>query len=375
MDDSLQPTIDMLLNVSIFMWFGAVCPWHQFVSNNVIPIYRLIPLGILVLLLRRLPMVLAFHKKIPQIEEVKHAAFVGFFGPIGVSAIFYLYVSREFLRDIEVDGQQREDAAHLAEVLNVVIWFLAVCSITVHGLSIPLGKLGLYLPRTISTALSSERVSASQSMARASDPDEPHVPHWGQQAVKGERSLMRQFRRWTSTSDGGSSSPSSSTSWVPKSIAKIGRHILDDLRKPESKTVPEKKDGMRGASGRSEDQSSVSSGSDDHGGTRPEISGPRDARLIGHAINNPPVTVNADGDRAARAVEEGDGPRVKVHSPPQSVGGSRVQSPAQSGTATPVGGNAAMGWQRSIRFGDETAPPPPTSQMDGSLASAGSGRQ
>ena len=77
MDDSLQPTIDMLLNVSIFMWFGAVCPWHKFVSNDVIPIYRLIPLGILVLLLRRLPMVLAFHWKIHQIEEIRHALFVG----------------------------------------------------------------------------------------------------------------------------------------------------------------------------------------------------------------------------------------------------------------------------------------------------------
>lgn len=68
-DDSLQPTIDMLLNVGVFMWFGAVCPWHLFGKNNVIPIYRLIPLGILVLLLRRLPMILLFHKGIHQVEE------------------------------------------------------------------------------------------------------------------------------------------------------------------------------------------------------------------------------------------------------------------------------------------------------------------
>ena len=27
LDDSLQPTTDMLLNLSIFMWYGAVCPW------------------------------------------------------------------------------------------------------------------------------------------------------------------------------------------------------------------------------------------------------------------------------------------------------------------------------------------------------------
>lgn len=132
LDDSLQPTIDMLLNVAVFVWFGAITPWYLFAHNNVIPIYRLVPLGILVLLLRRLPVVYALHKKIHQIEEVRQALFVGFFGPIGVSAIFYLYVSLEFLRTITVDGVQREDAARLGEIMTVVIWFLAICSIVSH---------------------------------------------------------------------------------------------------------------------------------------------------------------------------------------------------------------------------------------------------
>lgn len=52
LDDSLQPTIDMLLNLSIFVWFGAICPWAMFQSNDVIPLVRLIFLGILILLLR-----------------------------------------------------------------------------------------------------------------------------------------------------------------------------------------------------------------------------------------------------------------------------------------------------------------------------------
>lgn len=129
LDDSLQPTIDMLLNVSIFIWFGAVTPWYEFAHNNVVPIYRLIPLGILVLLLRRLPIVFAMHKQIHQIEEPRQALVVGFFGPIGVSAIFYLYISREFLRGISENGMMREDAMHLSEVMLVVIWFLAICSI------------------------------------------------------------------------------------------------------------------------------------------------------------------------------------------------------------------------------------------------------
>lgn len=147
----------MLLNISVFLWFGAVCPWASFRSNDVIPIYRLIFLGILILLFRRVPIVFAMHKKIREIEQVQQAIFVGFFGPIGVSAIFYLYVSLDFLRQVTVDGVVREDAQRLSEVMRVVIWFLAICSIVVHGLSIPLGKLGYHFPRTISQALSSDR--------------------------------------------------------------------------------------------------------------------------------------------------------------------------------------------------------------------------
>ncbi|KAL1987547.1 hypothetical protein VTN96DRAFT_3474 [Rasamsonia emersonii] len=155
MDDSLQPTVDMLLNLAIFMWFGAVCPWASFADNDIIPLYRLVILGILILIFRRLPIVLAMHKYIHQIEHLAQAAFVGFFGPIGVGAIFYLSVSRQFLAEqVLVDGKPREDAQKVADTTNIVVWFLVICSIIVHGLSVPLGKAGYHLPRTISSALS-----------------------------------------------------------------------------------------------------------------------------------------------------------------------------------------------------------------------------
>ena len=136
LNDSLQPTVDMLLNLSIFMWFGAICPWPKFLHNDIIPIHRLIVLGILILLLRRLPIVFALRKFIYQIEEEHQAIFVGFFGPIGVSAIFYLYIGLDFLDGVTgQNGLQRADAAVLAEVMTVVIWFLTVCSIVrIHPL-------------------------------------------------------------------------------------------------------------------------------------------------------------------------------------------------------------------------------------------------
>jgi hypothetical protein len=224
----------MLLNVSIFIWFGAVTPWYKFVHNDVIPIYRLIPLGILVLLFRRLPIVYAMHKKIHQIEEPRQALVVGFFGPIGVSAVFYLYISREFLRGIKQDGVVRDDAEHLSEIMLVVIWFLAICSIVsdtqalpdtdtpqvVHGISIPLGKLGFYLPRTISAAVSTERISR-----RSTDDSTPI----GEETLSGSSALASRFRRYRAETSGSSSS-------LPRSFYRVGRSLVSDMHRGHQQT-------------------------------------------------------------------------------------------------------------------------------------------
>lgn len=171
-DDSLQPTIDMLLNISVFAWYGAVAPWAEFRTNDIIPIWRLIILGILILLLRRLPMVMAFHRGLKEVDDWKQAVVVGYFGPIGVSAVFYLYVSIDFLNQILVNGQVRDDAARLAETIRVVVWFLAITSIVAHGLSIPFGKFGYHMPRTISQALSSDSgQERSLDIRRLQDPN------------------------------------------------------------------------------------------------------------------------------------------------------------------------------------------------------------
>ncbi|USP80855.1 uncharacterized protein yc1106_08129 [Curvularia clavata] len=214
MDDSFQPTIDMLLNVSVFIWLGAVCPWSLFNNSPVIPIYRLVPLGILVLLLRRLPIIYALHKQIHQIEQRRQALFVGFFGPIGVSAIFYLYISLEFLEKIVVNGEVREDAEYLMEVIKVVVWFLVICSVVVHGLSIPMGKLGLNFPRTISTALSFARTSSTNP----NDSEPPfHVQSDGTTAMA------------TDADSRGSRTPGYSRSLsdsLPSRMVRIGRSLI-----------------------------------------------------------------------------------------------------------------------------------------------------
>ncbi|KAI1973256.1 hypothetical protein LOZ53_004096 [Ophidiomyces ophidiicola] len=220
MDDSLQPTIDMLLNLSIFMWFGAVCPWSKFIDNNVIPFHKLLPLGILVLVFRRIPVVFAMHKHIRQIEEFRQAAFVGFFGPIGVSAIFYLYITLEYLEHhIKVDGEIREDAKHLGEVVHIVVWFMTICSIIVHGLSIPLAKLVFYLPRTLSISL---------SMSTDPDPEPINFPFRQSLAAFASRMLPPSIRGRASSKQDGKTT-SRERSQPPKPVVfRIGRPVISN---------------------------------------------------------------------------------------------------------------------------------------------------
>jgi hypothetical protein len=182
---------------------------------------------------RRLPIVFAMHRFIHQIEEMHQAIFVGFFGPIGVSAIFYLYISLEFLEEITVDGVQRPDAEMLSEVMMIVIWFLAICSIVrlplphfpshvtrsinnqtqvVHGLSIPLGKLGFFLPRTLSRAFTSQDNSENNSFEVT---DRPRTTLSG--VLRERRKASRQS---TPTSN------SASTSSRP--IYRIGGKVIRD---------------------------------------------------------------------------------------------------------------------------------------------------
>ncbi|RYP26297.1 hypothetical protein DL767_008092 [Monosporascus sp. MG133] len=155
LDDSLQPTISMLLNVTIFMWYGAVCPWHSFAVNGVIPLYRLVALNILILLFRRMPFIFGFHKFIHQIELASQAIFMGFFGPIGCSAMFYLYITLDFVEGLK--ERERHDVDNLNEAVRVIVWFMLVSSVVIHGLSIPLGKFGLYLPRTLSGTITGDQ--------------------------------------------------------------------------------------------------------------------------------------------------------------------------------------------------------------------------
>ncbi|OAL23750.1 hypothetical protein AYO20_10896 [Fonsecaea nubica] len=140
---------DMLLNVSIFIWYGAAAPWTLFTTNSIISPGRLLALAVLILCLRRLPAILIMKHNVTEIGSLFQAMFVGFFGPIGVSAIFYLLIAVEFLEELVQDGGQATvlgDIQFLQDAMRVVVWFLVVSSVIVHGLALPLSELCCWIP-------------------------------------------------------------------------------------------------------------------------------------------------------------------------------------------------------------------------------------
>ncbi|GAB7364537.1 hypothetical protein MBLNU230_g5344t1 [Neophaeotheca triangularis] len=139
MDDSFQPTLDMMLNQAMFLWLGAVCPWPDFTSSGeIISLGRLVALGFLILILRRPPVIACLHYFLGEVERMRNALYMGYFGPVGVSAIFYLYESLEFLEsnveasDVEAEEQQQR----LRQMLLTVVWFIVIFSTIVFGVSI-----------------------------------------------------------------------------------------------------------------------------------------------------------------------------------------------------------------------------------------------
>jgi NhaP-type Na+/H+ or K+/H+ antiporter len=83
--------IDLLFNVACFVYIGAWTPFNDFNDPVLsISVWRLIVIGILVLLLRRLPIMVALYKWIPDIKTFREAVFSGHFGPMGVGTLFSL---------------------------------------------------------------------------------------------------------------------------------------------------------------------------------------------------------------------------------------------------------------------------------------------
>ncbi|KAJ2386065.1 hypothetical protein H4S02_004033 [Coemansia sp. RSA 2611] len=172
-DAHFQEVLDGLINVSFFVYLGTIIPWDQF--NNaelVISPWRLIVAAIMVLLLRRLPVVVLLTRITPAFRNYRQSIFAGWFGPIGVGAAFFMEI---VLEEIEADP----DNYHLRsrEIIQPIVIFLIFSSVLVHGVTLPLlyiGKVVRSRSRSFSTMSIRNGIASRLSFVNSREPPGVH---------------------------------------------------------------------------------------------------------------------------------------------------------------------------------------------------------
>ena len=143
--------IDLLFNCACFIFIGAWIPFEDFDAPELsISPWRLIVLGLLIVLLRRLPIMLALYKWIPDIHTFRECVFAGHFGPMGVGAVFISTLAAVKLPaplEIEQNGElvgggHPGQIDYLGNSIQPIVAFMVLISIMIHGLSIPFFSLG-----------------------------------------------------------------------------------------------------------------------------------------------------------------------------------------------------------------------------------------
>lgn len=102
-----------------------------------------------VLLFRRLPSIMALYRYIPAIRDWRQAVFAGWFGPIGVGALFYYTIA------IESFPSNGETTDYARQVIEPIIYFMILASVAVHGCTIPFYLWGSRASRTLTRSGSS----------------------------------------------------------------------------------------------------------------------------------------------------------------------------------------------------------------------------
>jgi len=140
----LPTIIDLLLNSTMFVYFGTIIPWDKFVGQ--LSVWKLLAASVLILLLRRLPSILAIKRWFPETKTWSEAIFAGHFGPMGVGAMFLAMEARGRLETGSASPEPHPPSSgpHQEAIQHVwpVVSFIVLGSIMVHGFSA--GVMSIY---------------------------------------------------------------------------------------------------------------------------------------------------------------------------------------------------------------------------------------
>ncbi|GAB3537278.1 hypothetical protein GCM10027443_29970 [Pontibacter brevis] len=84
--EEVQEAMERIFTIPIFFFFGLILPWEDWFALG----WKAVAIVVAVLLLRRLPVFLVLAPFLKSLPKKADVAIVGWFGPIGVAALFYM---------------------------------------------------------------------------------------------------------------------------------------------------------------------------------------------------------------------------------------------------------------------------------------------
>ena len=117
--ENMQTAVSRFFNIPIFIFLGTVLPWQGWFDLG----WQGLGYAVAVLLLRRLPAWLLMRPLLSSVRSWRETAFNGWFGPIGIAAVFY---AMELQKEPGVEQPDR-----IWHIVSLVVF----CSILAHGVS------------------------------------------------------------------------------------------------------------------------------------------------------------------------------------------------------------------------------------------------
>ena len=151
--------IDLLFNVASFVYVGAWMPFDSFTNETLtLSVGRLVLTALLILMFKRLPIMIALYKFMPDVKTLREALFSGHFGPIGIGELrttpsclqvtLTLCSGAVYISTFAVgylpkpSNPPANQAEFVAATIQPIVAFIVLCSVAIHGLSIPFFSLG-----------------------------------------------------------------------------------------------------------------------------------------------------------------------------------------------------------------------------------------
>ncbi|KAI9188118.1 Na+/H+ antiporter [Blastocladiella emersonii ATCC 22665] len=168
--EAVNDTLDQLLTLAFLVFFGAVFPFAEIAK--LYAGWKLFLFCMAVLFLRRLPWTIMLFKFIPEIKSFDEAVFVGWFGPMGVSGLFYAYLLEH---DKSTPARVRREVVPLVSLLVLL-------SVMCHGLSIASLKLTRKVargnnPKDLASAFSNAVFPAKPDPTASGEVGGKHMHH------------------------------------------------------------------------------------------------------------------------------------------------------------------------------------------------------